>query len=513
MARRRQGKLRKAMAQLRPHDDSGRFAIKRWRKTNLLRMLLLSGWLLCQAPAWSLTASDFAEGFDVTPTGESALQRVYLPGDVFRVAVRADLGDMRVFNRAGVEVAFGLMMQDTPLADPVAWRNVPLFPLPLLQGSAATSPLAGVDVQLAAGGTVVAIRGAPANASSRAWLLDTSGWLTPPAELKIAELAIAELEFAWTGGAARSLVALQVQASDDLATWQIVVPRAALARLSFGAHTVLQNRVPLPAVRARYLAVRLLPAQTGPAQTGATTADDPIELTAVLARGAPAINAPPVDVRVLVGALVEGGIDYDTGGRYPVQGVTIWPVATNDVALVRLLTRRTARDPWRALNQGVAYRVRIGGATRLSEPLAITAAAPRWLRVEKVAGSFRAAADVEVRIRWPRPTLVFLRQGEAPFTVAFGAGAVRPSASPLPALLRTLEGANPLEGGRRVAVSSLPLARTGTLRVLGGAARLTPPRAPLPWTQIALWLVLAVGVLVVAGMALRLLRAGGGGAR
>ena len=464
------------------------------------RMFTLCVVLALSSAAVALTPNDFAEGFDVMPAGDSALQRVYLPGDVFRVAVRADLGDLRVFNHAGGEVASGLIM---PAPRPVdaAWRSVPFFALPLAgagpgQSADAQSPLTRVDVQLAAGGGVIAIHGATAGgAPAQSWLLDISAWRAP----------LHELELAWTGGGADALIELQVQASDDLATWQTVVARAALAKLHFGGHAVERNRVALPWVRARYLALRLLQAggstAVGASRPVAGAAETNTVLTGVLGRGAPTFDVPPIDERALDGTLVNGAVEYDTGGHYPIQGVTVWPVATNDAVEVRLLSRRDARAKWRVLGQAVAYRVMVGGGIGLSQPIAVSAGAPRLLRVEKVTGEFAFARDVEVRIRWPRPTLVFLRQGSAPFAVAFGAGGVDGVASPLPALLKTL-GTTQL-----VDIAALPLARAGTLRVFGGAARLAVPRPPLPWQQIALWAALLVGVLVVGGMALRLLRA------
>ena len=473
-----------------------------------MRVLVMWCGMLVVTTARALTPNDFAEGVEVTPVGDAALQRVYLPGAVFRGATRTDLGDLRVFDRSGREVAFVLSVAAAPRT-PAVWRAIQFFPLP--DAFSPASPTSRVDVQVGAGGAIIAIRGGASHlAPVPGWLLDMSAWHAP----------VAELELVWTGGADNALVDLQVLTSDDLATWHIAVAHAALARLQYGGHAVVQNRIALPDVQARYVALQFTAARSEPA-SGAAFA-----LTSVLGRAAVApdgaANAIPEDELALHGVLVDGGVEYDAGARYPVREIALWPARTNDAIEVRLLTRDTAREKWRSLTQGIAYRVVLGGTTRLSQSLPVYGGGLRWLRVESVGGRFSNSSEIETHIRWPRPEVVFLRSGEAPFTVAFGAGGVMPVASPLPVLFQQLRAAQTagsiaaapdqttstqMDGVPNLDVTALPLARVGGVHVLGGDARRAPAPRPIPWQQIALWASLLLGVLVVGGMALRLLRA------
>src|SRR5690606_34972972 len=85
-------------------------------------------------------------------------------------------------------------------------------------------------------------------------------------------------------------------------------------------------------------------------------------------------------------------------------------------------------------------------------------------------------------------------EGRAPYLLA--AGTRSPEAGPDPtfeAVWRTLAQQD----------ETVPRAELGSMRVLGGAAAVTPVRA-IPWTLVGLWVALAAGVLVVGAMAIRL---------
>ncbi len=95
--------------------------------------------------------------------------------------------------------------------------------------------------------------------------------------------------------------------------------------------------------------------------------------------------------------------------------------------------------------------------------------------------------------------LFFLARGSGPFTLAFGSAAVEPLKVNVAALF---------EGIGRHREDSLErwVTPQGAQLVLGGPQRLSPVPKPLPVRRIVLWSVLLAGVLIVAGMALRLAR-------
>ena len=73
---------------------------------------------------------DFAEGIPITPVGEGRAYQLSLPEPVYQVSTRADLGDVRVFNRDGgvVQHAFCEIEDQTEqntVAHPAALYGLP----------------------------------------------------------------------------------------------------------------------------------------------------------------------------------------------------------------------------------------------------------------------------------------------------------------------------------------------------------------------------------------------------
>ena len=92
--------------------------------------------------------------------------------------------------------------------------------------------------------------------------------------------------------------------------------------------------------------------------------------------------------------------------------------------------------------------------------------------------------------------LLFIAQGEGPFTLAFGSAQVDAVTTPLGKLLNQDNLAN---NGQLIKAAQL-----GSRVQLGDAAKLQPAPPPLPWKKWLLWAILVVGVMVLAAMALKL---------
>ena len=101
-------------------------------------------------------------------------------------------------------------------------------------------------------------------------------------------------------------------------------------------------------------------------------------------------------------------------------------------------------------------------------------------------------APAPLRVGWLPHELVFMAQGDGPFTLAAG----NPEVSPGPDLLAPM-----LAAGQAAAPMGRPV--LGGWRSLGGEDRLRP--AP-SFTKIVLWAVLGLGVALLGAMAWHLAR-------
>lgn len=402
-----------------------------------------------------------------------ALYVLRLPEAVYRHAVRADLGDLRVFNSAGESIPYALR-QPLPILDKTApGIRLPQFPV---RGSTDRKTSDDLKVEVRRDGTVVSVRagkGGSENAVT-AWLIDASSFERP---IEALELAL--------NGEADVVARVGVDSSDDLKYWNRVVADAPVVRTRFGGERLERLSVPLHGVRAKYL--RLVDAR------GAFS----FEVAGVSVVRAPE-TTPPALESLSLGAGTASAVDrawtYDTGGRFPVVRVAFELPEDNTVLPFTLESRANADRPWYAVGSGVAYRLTQGGITVTSASMPVSAT-ERQLRVRLTsgAGPLPAAAPSLVA-QWQPAELVFAARGSPPFTLAYG----KTKAEPMRVAIESI-----VPGyGTRNAMAPKP-ATAGTERTLAGdaAARVAPD-----YRRWSLWAVLVVGVLVLAGMGLKLAR-------
>jgi len=124
-------------------------------------------------------------------------------------------------------------------------------------------------------------------------------------------------------------------------------------------------------------------------------------------------NAPP--------ALV-----YDLGGTLPLVQVDLRLPQGTRVAPVRLQARARESEPWRDVAATVFYRFERGGELPVSPPLALRTHA-RWLRVlpDARAGTLDAP-QTRLVVHAQLAKLVFVSQGQPPYTLLAGAEGAAP---------------------------------------------------------------------------------------
>jgi len=437
---------------------------------NRLR-LAIGAWASWCALAAHATPNDFARA-SVLPAAESPVaQRSSIPQDVYEWVLRDDLGDVRVLNGAGDELPYAFRVP-AGAEDDTEWVPLPLFPLPASGPSTEGAP--AVNIELGQGGAVVAVHGATTQTERAGYLIDASSYRTP----------VQEIEVAWSGPARDFLVETSVAASDDLNAWRTVVPSATLAWLQTGGQWVKLDRIELPGTRAKYLKIDM--------------ADDAsLRLERVSVRSKEA-TAPAREWKELQGVAADGGFEFDTGGRFPVDRLAVELERPTYLVEARLFSRPNAEVGWRDRGAHTFYRAAAGDAFAASDAAAYDVSRDRFWRVQLA----RIGDVPRLRIGWVPHELVFLVQGEGPYTLAYGRADIDGNEWPIRDLLQRLD--------RGADLDSLPLVAAGAPVMSGGPERLEPAPEPLDWRTLLLWAVLVIGVLVVGGLAVRLLRAAPG---
>ena len=413
------------------------------------------------------------------PSGDSGAYQVELDAEVYATTVSPTLRDVVIVNGDGRQVPALLQAAPTPAArkttQALAW-----FPLPA-NAARAGSDIAAIS-ELDPDGRLRRIQWQPASSDAppAALLVDASA-ATVPLQALVLDWGVADAAFERT---------MRVEASDDLRDWQPVSARGRLLDLRRGDARLVERQVTFDApVRTRYL--RLSPG------AGAGAMPAVVSLVGETRMSADAPTLAWRDLQATGAADADGGFVYRLDARLPVTHVDIG-FEGNATARWTLSVRESDDAPWRTLTSDwLVYRVGADAASR-TPPLALdtTLRARQW-RLKP--DSSHAGAAPTLRLGWQPERLVFVAEGAPPFSLRAGSATGVRGDAPVAPLLADLRARN---GGNWQPAAAMLGARAD----LAGVAALddTPPR---DWGTWLLWGVLLLGVLLIGGFALSLLRA------
>jgi hypothetical protein len=453
------------------------------------------------ADAAEPSPEEFAYGLKAITTGEAAAYRASLPLVVYQKVVRADLGDLRVFNESGEVVPYAL---ERPRSETTVQQPATPLPVFTLRGDAGKA-LDAVRLTIESGGTTVNVQvpggratvGARAAAGAAGAVSATTpenpitGYVLDGRPL---DAPVAALQIAWPDDAADFAGRVQVEASEDLGAWRQVVAGAPVANLRAGDARLIERRVELPPTRSRFWRL---------SWAGAAA---PFEITNVVAepardrvdveRATLAVEGSPVqDERAAAkpGETKPGEFEFDLGAQLPVDRVNIELPEQNSVVEVALFSRAAPKDPWRPITRSGFYRLKSAGADLTNGAIVVDRNADRyWLARADMRSAGLGRGTPKLSVGWIPHEVVFLARGAGPFTLAYGSGSADGATAPL--------GSIP----PNVTIGRAELAEP---HVLGGDSRLSPSasaQGSLLQKSTLLWAALVLGVALLTYMAYRL---------
>jgi hypothetical protein len=442
-----------------------------------------------------LTPDDFAYGLEVVVPGEAAAYRASLPLEVYQKLVRADLGDLRVFNERGEIVPYSL---ERPRSEIVVQGKPTVLPLFTLRGdekkalelvrmtiesgpSRAEVQLPGASVQVPATGAAAPV-GTAGTGKITSYVIDGRALHVP----------LAAFHLSWPEDAPDFAGRLRVERSDDLGQWRLVVSGAPIANLHAGTARLVERRVDLQSARARYWRLSW-DGEPAPFPLTSVTAE-PADARVDVERATLVVPGTPVPEH-------PGEFDFDLGAQLPVDRVNLQLPEQGSIVEVDLFSRATPADEWRPVTRGGIYRLRNTAPSASGErasdltngALTIAPNSNRYwrVRIDMRSGGLGSGAP-QLQVGWLPHDVVFIARGSGPFTVAYGSAVATAATTPLNAIPQdaviyraTLESPHPL----------------------GGETRRQPKQTSVFFTRSTLlWAVLALGVALLAYMAWRLTR-------
>ena len=447
----------------------------------MMRLVAALCLLILSANLHALAPDDFVFGFKLQLSGQAALYELSLPQRVYQGVTRPDLYDVRVFNHQGVAVPHVFRRQAPP--DPTRVpTNLPLFPLPAV----ATFDPNNVSLYINtdAGGRVLGVAATPAvpnESAAQHYLVDASALTQMPDKLLLV----------WDAPPGGFTATMSVEHSEDLKQWEILEPQVALMEILFEGRTFSQREIDLPPVRVRYLRLRWL--------SGASA----VRLASVQALFAPTMPPLPAQWTPVSGQrVVEAEAQarnasvylFDAPGFFPIDRVRVR--LPSDILLVEaaLLSRATPTQPWQERYRGALYQMRANGVAWQNTTLSLFPTTDRYWRLEVDERNGGLSSGLpSIEIGWIAQNLVFVAQGAAPFTLAYGSSRITTPSDLKDPLLNDIAVLS--------AQGQIKQAAAGENIALGRASL-----PGLPWKTWLRWAALAIGMLALVILVRRLYR-------
>jgi hypothetical protein len=445
-----------------------------------LALLLATTAHAAEAP----TLRDFAWRQPLETDGRP-LQELALPDAVYANALDPALGDLRVFNRDGGVVPHALC-PPPPAREPAPLLET-LTPFALQAGVTPVAAEGGrIEIRTADGASVV-VNGAPQGGGALdgpvAYILD----------LRAHEAPLRALRLDWQSADQASEATISLHSSEDLSEWMTLMPSATLLHAQAGDRSLQRARIPLPERPYRFL--RIEAGARGPL---------PRIAGAVAERVTEPELAPPLwfETHALPADKdeTETAFWFDAGRRAPVHSAELRLPAANMALGVRLQSRNYPEQPWQTRWQGEVFAIASESAQRNQTVVQFEPSRDRYWRLAVTRGAETLRGSVPTLLLGYHPArLRFLAQGEGPFQLAYGSARVP---------LQTAVGCEQLLANLSAEERS---AQTGQAQALvmpvrGNPEVLKPLPKPTPLRQMLLWAVLIAGALLVAAMALSLLK-------
>lgn len=435
--------------------------------------------------AFAGVRDDYAQQWPLTlGQADAGAYRVVLDRTVYRQLQTPTLKDLVVVDAEGTAVSASLFDAEQPLAKAANAVEVPWFPLPA--STAKNRDIASIS-EIATDGTlrrvVMADAGEGAQeAGTNEYLVDISRLREPVQALRIR----------WAAGQAPVDLSYRVDASDDLKNWRTVQDEGRLVELENNGARVLQDRIELDSVQARYL--RLIPVRLD---------QRAFALAGVRAEVAAASVAQDWQWEEITGKRVvekdgTAAFLYEIVGRFPFERADVvlpgnssneWVLKSRDSEASEWTS---AAPPWMAFQLG-------GSTTSRSPPQALQRLNRdhHW----QLASTNAIEGEIPVlRLGYRPEVVVFLAQGSAPYALLAGSARAQRAESPLPRLVDALRA----ERGQDWQPATATLGPGESLASAHTA--LTPAPVERDWKAWLLWALLIGGALIVAGFAFSLLK-------
>lgn len=461
---------------------------------------LFSG-LLVGSSLW-LSSPAMAATFSLSTDANAPLYRTELPLEVYQYTRQDNLSDMVINNAAGEQVPYALLAKSLVHIAPAAADKSVTLPIFGLQADTLdnTTVSGAEDLRLqlekTAGKTTVTIsQNSKAAAAGMVYLLDV-GKKHPDFQKLILDWAQTESK----------MIAVEVLASDDLNHWNRV-GQGILLKTSNAAGSILQNTISLNSpITQRYIQLHSINSAQAfsltraEAQSTAISNETPKLLWQTLA------NPKRIDDSKSGKTTIE----LEADGHFPAEFLGVKLPENNTITTVKISVRNKVSEPWRTVTSASVYRMAESNASgqniEITNPdISIYPTVARYWQLEfnNATGGI-GASNPTIALGWPTQVIVWNARGNQPFSLQ-----IDETESGQQVIANHLNIENLIPDFKPEKLEQLPFAQ---IKLQKSEVSATAKTAENTWSTPEdhkcwwLWGGLVLGVLVLAGMALSLLK-------
>ncbi len=418
----------------------------------------------------ALAPDNFAFNSTLSPATNS-LREVTLSTKILEAMQRRDFGDLRVFNAQGQEVPHQFSTAITK--DKTLEKALNFYPFSREQ---AADP-AGIRIQILQKNTnqsINIVNGKQQSYSSREYQYI--------AENKNNKQSLCKLSFNWDQPRPNMILPIKIEGSDNLQNWSTLNNSVNISKLDYAGSQLVRSGVSITCSKHDYLRLTWLKPEQG------------LKLNSITA----IYKQPQESVlqQKNIGRPNNGDDNhwyFKTDIAAPITQLEL--IAPTDGLLYkgRLYSRPDDSSEWRYRQSITQYRLKISETRLSSDPLKLSATSDNCWKIElDTDNQFTNAQLPDIKLGWQQQKLVFLAQGEAPFTLAYGNPEILPASSNgISQLIRTLQdaGETPEKVTLEESVSNTKVAKL---------------EKNIPWKVVGLWVFLILGTAVLGYMAYHL---------
>lgn len=425
-----------------------------------------------------------AESFNLNTTSSEPLYQSLLTKEVYAASHQNQLKDLTIINANGEHVPYALLhYHDLHPQTATSVNRQPLSVFPIQESSLNTPDALTIQLDHNAGSANVNLNMNNATVDTKTVFLVDAGREHPPLQT---------LSFDWQGNEG-ALLSLEVLASDDLKNWSSV-GHGALLKTTAEGKTILQNTITLDSpTKARYLQMR-------------STKHEKLNIISANAEYSNVHSLTPEiiwqEIPFVKREQIHQGIvnlDFEALGRYPASLVQVELPQNNTITSASIFVRNKQDAPWQYVATTSLYSINQANKIYVNPNINISATTARFWRLAfNQADGGIGQQTPQLTLGWLPQTVVWNARGSAPFKLQVGEN---------PKIVNTVSVTSLIPDFKIEKVHQLPVANISPPIYSAGA-----PQPKNTWTSAPdykswlLWGGLLLGVILLAGMAVSLLK-------